>query len=270
MIIAMVESAIRAKAPIVGIPIEGQRPFALRRDVLTGSLKGMRIIEAAIQMPLESTGRCLLQVFAVTPGGVKGTRTYYPLTAYDAGRLAKEWAAAQRKARSKPAAPKGARARHIAKLRKQLCAPKRPTFALLEDGQQAEPVPVITAGQHWRRWKQQAKQRRDVQRIARRVLAGTLTLAKAYGEVEALGLEVRRYSSLNTREKREYPDLTTAFLPKLWQFCGLVSKPWGFEPMDHHEADYGPRHYERWLSEVRKRNQLLSEIAAIEALGDAS
>ena len=50
--IALVERARQAKAPVVGIPVESGEPFILRRSLLVGSLKGLRVTEAAIQLPL--------------------------------------------------------------------------------------------------------------------------------------------------------------------------------------------------------------------------
>ncbi len=44
----------RGTAPIVGIPLEGEKPFAVRRDLLVNSLKGLKVIDAGVQLDLQT------------------------------------------------------------------------------------------------------------------------------------------------------------------------------------------------------------------------
>ena len=80
-IMRLVESARKAKAPIVGIPIPGERPFCIRGELLRESLKGMRITEASIQRPLPGTEakHYLLLFCASDDGRIKGSRKYVPV-----------------------------------------------------------------------------------------------------------------------------------------------------------------------------------------------
>src|SRR5947208_2873446 len=104
-VIKVVESARKAKAPIVGIPIPGERPFTLKREMLKESLRGMRITEASIQRALPgSNAKPYLLVFAETDNGIKGSRKYLPLDMpiWDVRQKLDKWAESQRTKRAEP------------------------------------------------------------------------------------------------------------------------------------------------------------------------
>jgi hypothetical protein len=75
--ISAIQSAIKAKAPIVGLPVPGARPFPVKRDLLRDGLKGLRITEASIQEPLIPSASRVLIVYAVSDR-VKARRVFYP------------------------------------------------------------------------------------------------------------------------------------------------------------------------------------------------
>src|SRR5947207_12715618 len=117
MIMQMVESARKAKCPIVGIPQPGEHPFCLKRSLLVESLRGLRIIDAAIQLPLDPKGQRTLVVYASGPR-VQAIRRYMPLQNWspDHIRIPQwSWADAQRKARAKPKVRMSAREKQIAR-----------------------------------------------------------------------------------------------------------------------------------------------------------
>jgi hypothetical protein len=140
-LIRSIESARKATAPIVGIPLEGEKPFALSRDLLVNSLKGLRIIDAALQLHLETGKPCQLIVYAVGMNGskVQSVRKFNQIEdckPYDAGMVAAlapwgtvkgalaGWAMQQREKRvAKLASPKvrvSAKEKQIARWEKQL------------------------------------------------------------------------------------------------------------------------------------------------------
>jgi hypothetical protein len=246
-VIAYVETARKAKAPIVGIPIEGSRPFAVRRDLLVESLKGLTIIEAAIQMPLNGTnGERQLVIYAVAPG-IKARRVFYPAPlGWQQGSPQYElpkWADAERKKRAlKAAQPKlTTREKAILRLEKQLA--KLPEHRLdplehpllegraeyercrehereaIEQVQQHRQrcdgcglcgyIPA-TAAQLEARWRREKATRREVQKLARACGKGEMTTAQLYKRLEGMGLKVKKWSQLDTHTRRQVYRLNPA------------------------------------------------------------
>lgn len=150
----------------------------------------------------------------------------------------------------------------------------------------------------WLAWTLQKDARRAVMALARRGTHGDLSSTKLYAEVakliaphiaianqqeildalnagkpttewpkEIYAVEVRPITIKKWGEITAYerdhgntPDLF-AYLGKLWQFCGLTTKPARYD----HGPRWGAEHYKAWLRDLHTRKQLISQIAAIRA-----
>ena len=151
------------------------------------------------------------------------------------------------------------------------------------------PVASESQRRQWREWYLQKDARRAVMALAKR---GTkdLSSAKLYAEVAkitaphivmtnheeyfyAVGnakpdpiyeirtypITVKKWGEVTAYERdRGTPDLF-AYLNKLWQFCGLTTKPAGYD----HGPTWGAEHYKSWLHDLYTRKQLIEQIAAI-------
>ena len=294
-LVGRVESARRATAPIVGIPLEGEEPFAVSRSLLVESLKGLKVIDAGVQLHLETGKPCQLVVYAVGKG-VKAVRKFNPCAGILGHSVRLDlwyWAGKEREKRKAP--PKvrtTAREKQLTRLRKQLekmgkpeppLHPFRPSQygdtaqqirerdrkevegweRLVAEGCQVERP--LTMGQRWRKWKQEAGIRRWVQLQARLCKAGKMTTTRLYRVLSERGIRVKKWSDLRTHDKERCRDLF-GYLGKLWEFSGLWEKPsYWFE----RERDYtlGPEHYQGWLESLREYKELESMIAGVESIG---
>lgn len=196
MVLSMMQSAMKATSPIVAIPIPGEEPFIVRRDLLVGSLRDLTVIDAGIQMPLDGKREnARLNVFAVGEG-VRSSRAFRPIDRNHILRTVWDWAEAERERRGKPKAPKtSARQKKIAQLEKRLAkmGEIQPPAPRLIDGQRevqwrrehdekqlaawvsmvvegSEIEQPLTVGQEWAEWKRQASVRRWIQAQARLTL----------------------------------------------------------------------------------------------------
>lgn len=296
-IVGMIESAIRAKAPIVGIPQDGEAPFCFKRAILADSLKGLKIIDAGIQLALDGKPENSRLVIYAAGAGVKAVRSLVPM--YRGRFLLDQWAWAdgERKRLGRKSLPKvSGKEKKLIQLRKQLAklGPlSTPRHPMLDDGYNglaarmehdarayegwqrlvdpangylAEGTTVerpLTLGEQWAKWKAEADTRRWIQTRARMVKAGKMTTAQLYKALEAKGIKARRWSDLNTRERERCKDLF-GFLGTLWEFCGLAGKPYWFKA--EAERELGAKHYEYWLEGLHKRKEIQSMIEGIEAI----
>lgn len=296
-ILGLVESARKAKSPIVGIPLIGMAPFAVKRELLVKTLEGLTVIDAAVQMNLE--GQAAMLVIYAVGERVQAIRKFLPLQmpAYQAKGMIRDWAEKQRAKRSAPKVKQTAHAKQIAKLEKYLAkigeveAPKHPLLfgisyghsraesireydakqlrAVAEMRAEGSAVEYLTKGQEWAEWKRQAHIRRWVQSQARLCAKGKMNSIQFYAILAERGVKVTKWSDVGSYE-RKHNGLTDvyAYLSKLWEFCHLQRKPWGFEPERVEEwSDLpGAKHYEHWLSRIRNRKELQGQIAAIRLL----
>lgn len=202
MLIGMIDSARNAKAPIVAIPIPGERPFCLTREMLRESLRDMRITEASIQRPLPGSGaKPYLQVFAETDNGIKGSRKYLPLDKplYVIRETLHKWAESQRTKQSKPKS-KG-KAGKIETLIHKLEKEKSKLGSCERDAQRAPDTASEYERAAWQRWHTQRTQRKGLTKIIARLEANVINERGMYLELDKLfGTKVKRTSNLNTHE----------------------------------------------------------------------
>jgi hypothetical protein len=203
MLIGMIDSARNAKAPIVAIPIPGERPFCLTREMLRESLRDMRITEASIQRPLPGSGaKPYLQVFAETDNGIKGSRKYLPLDKplYVIRETLHKWAESQRNKQSKPKS-KGKAGKIetlIHKLEKEKS--KLGSCERLRAASAGEPASEYERAA-WQRWHTQRTQRKGLTKIIAQLEANVINERGMYLELDKLfGTKVKRTSHLNMHE----------------------------------------------------------------------
>ena len=128
--ITSIQSAIKAKAPVVGIPVPDHAPVRLLRSRLKASLKGLTIVSAEY----DGTAFGKAGVLKIKARGerVTASRIYFPVTRQDASRMLDKWAKSQRAKLSKPK-PANATERQLQELRgklnKMTHRPKNPAVA---------------------------------------------------------------------------------------------------------------------------------------------
>lgn len=234
-ILSKVESAMRGKSPVVGIPQEGEPPFCFQRTVLTKSLKGLRIIDAGIQLALDGKREHSRLVVYAVGENVKAVRSLVPI---DRNRFLLsqwDWAEKERAKLGKPTKPRvSAKEKKLIRLRKQLAKLgdlERPRHLLLDDGYNslqarlehdarqeegwrklsdpangylAEGTEIerpLTMGETWAKWKRQANARRWIQSQARLAKAGKMTTTQLYRTLADRGVKAKKWPDLNTAER---------------------------------------------------------------------
>jgi hypothetical protein len=270
MITQLVESARKATAPIVGIPMEGEAPFCLRRSLLVDSLKGLKIIDAAVQLALDGREDGRRLVVYASGDRVQAIRRFVPIHRNAALLPQWEWADKQREKRKRPAVKLTGRDKEIAKWQKKLARlgkPRAPEHPLLPSKYAWKYPEGI--GQQWAQWKREAHIRRWIQAQARVCQAGKATTTQLYRILAERGLRVTKWSDVPTRHGDKYspvsfkdlPDIF-AYLNRLWEFCGIASKPkYYFDPES--ESIVGPELYKNWLEHLHEYKQLAAMIEGV-------
>lgn len=291
-VIGQVESARRAKAPIVAVSVPGELPFCIRRELLTKTLLGLTVVDAGIQQSLDGKRCGSMLVIYATGKGVQAVRRFVPLPNRSQVQLELyKWAERLRERKSKGVGPKRtARDKQIERLRKQLSrlgklsTPVHPLLAdvrerkdyyreadernllawerMVVEGTQCERP--LTHGETWREWKREAGARRWIQQQARECKAGRVTTAQLYKTLGERGIVTRKWSDLRTHDRERCEGKLFGYLAILWEFCDCMPKPYGFEPMT--EQTLGSKLYEHWLEGLHTRKQLREMIEAVEAI----
>lgn len=146
------------------------------------------------------------------------------------------------------------------------------------------PACVNRERNHWLAWHKQREVRRGImQRMrawrAARSMNSTANLYKIVNELllqvyagsssGIVGLEgvlthrvtVKPWSKLNTAERRRMEDDFGIYLSRLWESCGLISKPYA----DRGDLIWSRERYVDWLEQLHQRNELAGMIAALKA-----
>lgn len=283
----LVETARKATAPIVGIPLPGERPFCIRRDLLSDSLKGLKIVDAGIQLPLDGNRRNARLVVYAAGDRVQAIRRFAPLGSYEP---LLQWVKNERKKRATPKVRTSARQKEILKLQKKLAklgTPAAPMHPLLSNRDTAQDIrksdaerlanwdrwvadgypecrKPLTNGEQWAAWKREAPIRRWIQTQARECRKGKLSTAQLYRTLAEREIVARKWSELKTHDKERCGNLW-GYLVILWQFCGLHGKrAWYFEP--YKMPACGREHYSHFVEWVAEYRQLVSLIATLQEL----
>lgn len=273
------QSALKAKAPFVGVPIPGHAPLIFQRDKLVRALKGVKPIHLYVEV-YENGNRALIV------DGVAGPRCHTHLKALslqrnhlvhwgDPMKAAERW---RRGWKQKPATTRDP----LAKYRKEL---ERLDKALAKLENRPEIFNPATATgpiyqpdsyerELWRDWRAQRKLRGQVGRLAFLCHRGDLDSRKLYAALREIVSGFDTFSDLTAYERRRksidsFHDYAN---PKtLWMRCkGLAKCSWHGRPWtgrDDSEADkWGAKRYAVVLEWIRERRELESRIAAVKAM----
>jgi hypothetical protein len=262
-IISRVESAMKATAPIVGIPLPGERPFCLKRKLLVDSLKGLTVIDAALQLPLDKrNGKPMLVVYAVGER-VQAIRKFYPCPEeyYQIKFKLRDWAEAQRAKLANPAPKLDKYGKQLAKLQKQLDKlwshrPKNP--ATYRNGFFRRGQLVGWAGEYQykqiARWKAERSRRQQLNMLGKRYYGGEITKEQLEAELSKLGTSIWG-RGLDSGDFRQF-----------YTICdGLVSK---VQTHEYWKPDWGIERLKEFCSDDNRpaRDELRAQIQAVKAL----
>lgn len=282
MITQMVESARKATAPIVGIPMEGEAPFCLKRALLADSLKGLTIVDAGIQLALDGKREGMRLVVYAVGSGVTAMRSFVPMERNSILLLQWEWAGKLRDKRKVPTVKMSGRERRIAQWERKLVklgrpkAPRHPLLYASEYTREHMREHGAELGQQWAMWKREAEVRRWISAQGRECKAGKLTTTQLYRVLEDHGLQVIKWSNVPTHRGERYSHVSRTglanlfdYLRHLWAFCGLSRKPsYYFDPEGALEC--GSQHYEGWLAHLHEYKELEAMIAGVKMAAEDS
>ena len=295
------QSALKAKAPYVGVPIPGHAPLIFKRTLLAASLKGVRVVNVDVLGGADENGDAgrYLVVDGVAGERFNGQvcvgrtrhhmkvraipRRHFRIPGYEPANVMSKWIEKERKGKAAPPAPTGKTAKYlkaIAKLEKQLDRlgsrpeifnPALATTERVPDGWRKE----------WSRWREERELRAKIGAAAK---AGR-TSKELYAALRGAGLaEVRTFSQLNTAERRslvggsrysrsqtgngEGTYLDYAQPRNLWRFQpGLLHRRpeiWGEDFADSER--WGAGRYKVVLEWIRDRTELESRIAGVRVM----
>lgn len=281
-----IQSAIRSKAPYVGVPMPGHAPLIFKRSLLAGALKGVKPIY--IEVTLHDTGMRSLPI-----EGTDGPRVRTRCTLYSIHRKAfANWNSEVRKAMDKwkpSMAPAKVKAPKQTKHDKAILTLQKRLAKLGDRPHLYNPATATgrpsSDRESCQKWYQQKSLRGQVGALGKLTRTGNLDSRQFYAAMDALpGIgKVTRYSELDTRQKESIqgdiryrlgrngffdyanPKVLWKFMPTLKVWSG--SKPYALRPMDDKDHDDCPRwgagRYEPVLAWQREREEILSAIESI-------
>jgi hypothetical protein len=280
-------SALRAKAPYVGIPIPGHAPLIFNRLFLFRAMKGVRPVNIEV-LTFESGERYLI-VDGIADERFNGhvcigrVRHHMKVRsiprarfrAYGRNNPANEMEKWKPTVAAAPAPVRTSKYdKAIAKLEKQLAKlgprPKifNPAVATSDDDYNRDT---------WLAWHQQKALRGKIGALAKKAHTGQITARELYPALATL-TTIKRFSDLNTREKEQLseryaegsaPTFFDFANPKaLWRFMPNLAKSYGgARPSLYGDAwdapnRWGAHRYNVILEWSRERRELLSQIEA--------
>lgn len=212
------------KAPVVGIPRQGEKPFAVERAKLAGLNDGMENCEISLNSHLE----------------IQAPARHYTLYSLDmqrhtaAFKMLRSWAARQRAKKEAPKLSRDERRKSellqkiaIAERKVQRLSVCRPYNPVLEFGDTASNY----EREHWAAWVAQKPTRRKIGKLATAhgLIHGYIPEAvihqprKLYESLAAhAGLHVTRYGELRTTSRSEKPT-EAQYLKRLYEYVGRGS-----------------------------------------------
>jgi hypothetical protein len=279
-----IQSAIKAKAPYVGVPMPGHAPLIFKRSLLAGALKGVKPVYIEVNV-LESGLRVL------TVEGTAGPRVRTRCSIYSIRREQfRLWGSEVKKAMDKwkPTMTLKVKAPKSTKFDKAIIVLEK-RLAKLGDRPRLY-NPAIATGYHSSdresclKWYQQKSLRGQVGALGKQTRTGGMDSRQFYTAMDALpGIgKVTRYSELDTQQKESIkrdirdtfgrngfldyanPKMLWRFMPNLKTWCG--GKPYGLQPLGEDYQDeprWGAKRYEPVLEWQRERKEILSAIASI-------
>lgn len=275
-----IQTAIKAKAPYVGVSMPGHAPLIFKRALLAGALKGVK--PAYIEVEAHPNG-----VRTLTIEGTAGprTRTRCRIISIDR-KVFYNWQSEARKAMDKwkpTMAPKVKSAPKSTKFDKAIIVLEKRLAKLGECPHLVNPTTVTgyasSDRESCQKWYAQKSLRGQVGSLGKKARTGKLDSREFYAAMDALpGIgKATRYSELDTRQKESLhnqgffgyanPKVLWRFMPSVKTWCG--GKPYGLQALDdgHYNAPrWGAERYEPVLEWKRQRKELLLAIESIKGM----
>ena len=279
-----IQSAIKAKAPYVGVSMPGHAPLIFKRTLLAGALKGVKPIY--IEVNTYPSGVRILTIEGTAGPNVR-TRcrlVSIPRTAFQT------WGSDVRDAMDKwkPTMTVKVKAPKQTKFDKAIIVLEKRLVKLGNRPHLANPATATGHSSHDHesclKWYKQKSLRGQVGALGKMTRTGKLDSRQFYAAMDALpGIgKVTRYSELDTRQKESIKrDIRDSFgrngffdysNPKiLWRFMPILKtwnggKPYGINPLEDDYQDqphWGIKRYEPVLEWQREREEILSAIKSI-------
>jgi hypothetical protein len=279
-----IQSAMKSKAPYVGIPMPGHAPLIFKRSLLAGVLCGVKPIYMNVDV-LENGVRVL------TIEGVCGprVRTRCRLVSIQRNALISCHSEVKKAMdKWKPTMmPKAKSAAKQTKFDKSILVLEKRLAKLGSCPRLPNPTTVTGHVSHdadsCLKWYQQKTMRGQVGALGKMTRTGKLDSRQFYAAMDALpGIgQVTRYSELDTRQKESIrgdiryrmgrngffdyanPAVLWRFMPSLKMWNG--GKPYELRPIDDDKDNprWGVSRYERVLAWKRERDEMLSAIQSI-------
>lgn len=212
------------KAPIVGIPRQGEKPFAVERAKLAALIDGLQNCEISLNSHLE----------------IQAPARHYTLNSLDmqrhtaAFKMLRSWAARQRAKKETTKLSRDERRKSellqkivIAERKARRLSVYRPYNPVLEFGD----TPSDYEREQWAAWVAQKQMRRNIGKLATAhgLIHGYIPDAvirqprKLYESLAALtGLNVTKYGELHTTSRHEKPT-EAQYLKRLYEYVGRGS-----------------------------------------------
>lgn len=287
-------SALKAKAPFVGLPMPGHAPLIFKREILQRALKGVKVLYIEVEL-VEGSNRRMLVVEGSAGPRVRTRCKFVAIERhqlYGGGCNRSIWQEFQRwtakSIKSKIVempAPRGMKTKlaTVAKLERELA--KMGDLKRIANPCIPYDRRYATTNEHHTRtimeWQQQRRLRTVIGAISRGHSSFTTTSTKLYEKLRELGVTVTKYSDMTpTQRERKGVKCFSDYTAKLWKFCNLQSKPLEYGHPHKPDSDmdwdktrtktWGPERYYPYLSELNQRRSLQAQIDSIRELAQAA
>lgn len=274
-------TALRAKAPFVGVPIPGHAPLVFDRLKLARALNGVKPVDIQVEIIPHSRIRLLCVEGVAGPR----VRTRLRMAALDPawhrtpeGRKAMgKWRDAEQRAQQRMGAKKPARGTTQAvtvyrKLQREL-------EKMRQEHKLYNPCCPIGRGPNYHNTEEYLSERKGAKR--KRTLVGALAKTysheesrKLYAEMTRRGWTFTKYSDVRQPDKERYASTYPSYLRNLWRFvlgtgsqyflgCRSYSQPPEMRDPESMKRVWGPARYFEKIEDMRARQSLRSQIEAI-------
>lgn len=268
----------KSTCPYIAVPVPGERPFIVARQLFVAATKGVNITDC--QMQRGESGERASRILVIThrTGKTHGCYKFRDLSGLQMWQVKDaitSWADRERKKR-REAQPvpqsvtvKFRTAMHrIQRKLDDIGTPKPPQHPYLYtprpyDGGRYE-------REQWESWSEMRPRRKAIADIARLVLKHHITATTGYKRLREAGFTVRTFGQLSVNQKRRWQS-EESYWKNAWESaCGLGaynSNPRDWNARD--ETDELKQHAEArkdYIAEIRERESLQSEMASVRLL----
>lgn len=287
-----IQTAIKASAPYVGIPLPGHAALMFKRERLSRALKGVRPVN--IEVIVEDNGERYLLIEGYA-GRVRTRMRFRSLShrwfrTYEGRKALDAWHNAEfRKRKTTAVIPSGADRKTAAQIKKAVTTLKRLQKEL--DGMgcpntlRNPAVPYIHRykaddvyergylEQHRLNWigmRETKRLRTIIGGIAAQARRDAWTTTRLYKELAAHGIRYTKLSDM-TASQRERRGAATIFdyVRNLYKFCEGGDRVYYRYDWERNKGDgqeWGPDRYWRKLADIQERRALQSQIDSVKAI----